>query len=112
MATHARPPIFDEGDDKWEAYQVRLEAFFEAHEIVDSKKRRALLVAALSTKTIYLLAGRCAPDKIQDLTYEATVQKLAEHFAPEGNEIAESYRFFTRNQQADESTSDLRARRS
>ncbi|KAL3226882.1 hypothetical protein MRX96_024602 [Rhipicephalus microplus] len=22
MATHAGPPIFDEGDDKWEAYQV------------------------------------------------------------------------------------------
>lgn len=107
MAMHAGPPIFDEGDDKWEAYQVRLEAFFEAHEIVDPKKRRALLVAALSTKTIDLLAGRCAPDKIQDLTYEAAVQKLAEHFAPKGNEIAESYRFFTRNQQADESTSDF-----
>ncbi|XP_070377069.1 uncharacterized protein [Dermacentor albipictus] len=107
MATQVGPPIFDEGDDKWDAYQVRLEAFFEAHEIVDPKKRRALLVAALSTKTVDLLAGRCAPNKIQDLTYEAAVQKLAEYFAPKGNEIAESYQFFTRNQQADESTSDF-----
>lgn len=107
MATHAGPPIFDEGDDKWEAYQVRLEAFFEAHEIVDPKKRRALLVSALSTKTVDLLAGRCAPEKIQDLTYEAAVEKLAEYYAPKGNEIAESYRFFTRNQQAGESTSDF-----
>ncbi|XP_070389585.1 uncharacterized protein [Dermacentor albipictus] len=107
MATQVGPPIFDEGDDKWDAYQVRLEAFFEAHDIVDPKKRRALLVAALSTKTVDLLAGRCAPNKIQDLTYEAAVQKLAEYFAPKGNEIAESYQFFTRNQQADESTSDF-----
>lgn len=86
---------------------MRLEAFFEAHEIVDPKKRWALLAAALSTKTIDLLAGRCAPDKIQDPTYEAAVQKLAEHFALKRNEIAESYRFFTRNQQIDESTSDF-----
>ncbi|XP_070386908.1 uncharacterized protein [Dermacentor albipictus] len=107
MATQVGPPIFDEGDDKWDAYQVRLEAFFEAHEIVDPKKRRALLVAALSTKTVDLLAGRCAPNRIQDLTYEAAVQKLAEYFAPKGNEIAESYQFFTRNQLADESTSDF-----
>ncbi|XP_075535225.1 uncharacterized protein LOC142570776 [Dermacentor variabilis] len=107
MATQVGPPIFDEGDDKWDAYQVRLEAFFQAHEIVDPKKRRALLVAALSTKTVDLLAGRSAPNKIQDLTYEAAVQKLAEYVAPKGNEIAESYQFFTRNQQADESTSDF-----
>ncbi|KAH6932447.1 hypothetical protein HPB50_006009 [Hyalomma asiaticum] len=69
MATHAGPPIFDEEYDKWEAYQVRLEAFFEAHEIVDPKKRRALVANALSTKTVDLLEGRCAPENIQDLTY-------------------------------------------
>ncbi|KAL3222025.1 hypothetical protein MRX96_029015 [Rhipicephalus microplus] len=54
-----------------------------------------------------LLAGRCPPEKILDLTYEAAVQKLAEYFAPKDNEKTDSYRFFTRNQQADESTSDF-----
>ncbi|KAL3197850.1 hypothetical protein MRX96_044666 [Rhipicephalus microplus] len=45
MATHAGPPTFDEVDVSWEAYRVRLDAFFEAYEIYDPKKRSALLEA-------------------------------------------------------------------
>ncbi|KAH7935664.1 hypothetical protein HPB52_011451 [Rhipicephalus sanguineus] len=59
---YASPPQFDETSDKWPAYQVRLEAFFEGNGITEDKKR-ALLVTALSTHTVDVLSGRCAPDK-------------------------------------------------
>ncbi|XP_075730847.1 uncharacterized protein LOC142774340 [Rhipicephalus microplus] len=103
MAAHAGPPGFDEEADNWEAYRLRLEAYFEVHDITNEKKRRAILVTALSTKTVDLLAARCAPAKIQDLKYEDAVKFLGERFAPACNEIAESYKFFTRKQLAGES---------
>ncbi|XP_075526654.1 uncharacterized protein LOC142558400 [Dermacentor variabilis] len=107
MAAHAGQPGFDETEHSWDAYQVRLQSYFEAYDIVDSKKRRALLTAALSTATVGIITVRCAPAKIQDLTYEKLLELLAEHFAPQGNEIAESYKFFTRCQRPDESTKDF-----
>ncbi|KAL3213775.1 hypothetical protein MRX96_035268 [Rhipicephalus microplus] len=88
MAAHACPPGFDEEADNWEAYRVRLEAYFEVHDVTDEKKRRAILVTALSTKTVDLLAARCAPAKIQDLKYEDAVKFLAELTLREAEEAA------------------------
>ncbi|KAL1475162.1 hypothetical protein MTO96_020137 [Rhipicephalus appendiculatus] len=61
---YASPPQFDETSYKWPAYQVRLEAFFEGNGITEDNKKRALLVTALSTHTVDVLSGRCAPDKV------------------------------------------------
>ncbi|KAL1475106.1 hypothetical protein MTO96_037523 [Rhipicephalus appendiculatus] len=74
MAAHAGPPAFDEEADNWEAYQLRLEAYFEVPDVADEKKRRAILVTALSTRTVDLLAARCAPAKIQDLKHDDAVK--------------------------------------
>ncbi|KAL3250421.1 hypothetical protein MRX96_055492 [Rhipicephalus microplus] len=43
MAAHAGPPGFDEEADNWEAYRLRLEAYFEVHDITNEKKRRGQL---------------------------------------------------------------------
>ncbi|KAL3247723.1 hypothetical protein MRX96_056801 [Rhipicephalus microplus] len=40
MAAPAGPPGFDEEADNWEAYRLRLEAYFEVHDVTDEKKRR------------------------------------------------------------------------
>ncbi|XP_072142112.1 uncharacterized protein [Dermacentor andersoni] len=71
MGGYASPPQFDETSNKWLAYQVRLEACFEGNGITDDKKKRALLVAALTTHTVDVLNGRCAPDKVNELTSKA-----------------------------------------
>lgn len=103
-------PQFDDAVDTWNAFKIRLEAFFEGHDLTDStaeKKRRALMVSALSTRTITVLSSRCAPQKLNDLTYSEVVQLLDDHFDPKPNEIAQSYKFFTRNQQPEESVKDF-----
>ncbi|KAH9382353.1 hypothetical protein HPB48_012883 [Haemaphysalis longicornis] len=95
---YACPPQLDETSDKWPAYQVRLEAFFEGNGITEDTKKRVLLVTALSTHTVDVLSGRCAPDKVNELSYPQVVALLKQHFSLQLNEIAQSYKFFTSSQ--------------
>lgn len=56
-------PNFNDTTDKWKPYLIKVEAYFEANAISDCAKKRALLVAALSTSTIQILLGKIAPAK-------------------------------------------------
>lgn len=96
-------PDFIEDTDKWHAYLVKVDAYFEANEVTDDAKKRALLVAALGSKTVEILCGRVAPRKPSSLSYEEVVSTLNEHYDPSPNEISESFKFFHRNQQEGES---------
>ncbi|XP_049276115.1 uncharacterized protein LOC125760281 [Rhipicephalus sanguineus] len=95
---HHQLPDFEEGKDKWTPYLIKVEAYFEANATEDSTKKRALLVAALSTHTIQVVAGKVAPGKPNALTYEEVVAVLSEHYDPKQHEITESYKFFSRCQ--------------
>ncbi|XP_042150195.1 uncharacterized protein LOC121838174 [Ixodes scapularis] len=77
MVSYAVPPQFDEAVDKWPAYQIRLEAFFEGNGVTDGKKKRALLVAALSTNTVDVISGRCAPAKAVPAMAAGRIQRWA-----------------------------------
>lgn len=46
---HQQLPDFDDERDNWKAYVIKAEAYFEALGVTESAKKRALLVAALST---------------------------------------------------------------
>ncbi|XP_070379702.1 uncharacterized protein [Dermacentor albipictus] len=106
MASHMLPN-FDDVADKWKPYLIKVEAYFEANAISDSTKKRALLVAALSTSTIQILMGRIAPAKPNALSYDEVVGVLNDHYDPKRNEIAESFQFFNRCQQENESIHDF-----
>ncbi|XP_049518369.1 uncharacterized protein LOC125943318 [Dermacentor silvarum] len=77
MAGYASPPQFEEATDHWPAYLVRLEAFFEGNGITEEKKKRALLVAGLSTHTVAVVSGRCAPTKPVPAMAAACIQRWA-----------------------------------
>ncbi|XP_077516772.1 uncharacterized protein LOC144127748 [Amblyomma americanum] len=94
----ARPPEFDDTTGSWSSYRVRLEAFFDGHDITDPGKKRALLVSALSDKVVRVLQGQCQSESVSSLSYEVVIQHLDNHFDPKANEIAASYAFFMRNQ--------------
>ncbi|XP_075728639.1 uncharacterized protein LOC119176573 isoform X2 [Rhipicephalus microplus] len=96
-------PEFEDAKDKWQAYLVKVEAYFEANDVKDDAKKRALLVAALGTKTIEILNGKVAPKKPNALTYAEVVQTLNSYYDPVPNEISESFKFFHRCQQEGES---------
>ncbi|XP_077519785.1 uncharacterized protein LOC144129492 [Amblyomma americanum] len=99
---HHQLPEYDDQSDNWKAYITKVEAYFEATGVSDSGKKRALLVAALSTRTVQVLSGQVAPRKPNSLTYEEAVKVLDAYFDPKRHEITESYRFFNRCQLEDE----------
>ncbi|XP_075553559.1 uncharacterized protein LOC142586190 [Dermacentor variabilis] len=81
MAGYASPPQFEEAADHWPAYLVRLEAFFEGNGITEEKKKRALLVAALSTHTERVISGILNPDKPVPAMAATPVQRWALHLS-------------------------------
>ncbi|XP_075539321.1 uncharacterized protein LOC142574008 [Dermacentor variabilis] len=104
VAEYASPPQFEEATEHWPAYLLRLEAFFEGNGITEEKKR-ALLVAGLSTRTVAVVSGRCAPTKVNEL-YNEALDILQKHFSPSPNEIVQSYKF-SRNQMPGEAVRDF-----
>ncbi|KAK8760724.1 hypothetical protein V5799_028010 [Amblyomma americanum] len=96
--THHQLPEYDDQSDNWKAYITKVEAYFEATGVSDSGKKRALLVAALSTRTVQVLSGQVALRKPNSLTYEEAVKVLDAYFDPKRHEITESHRFFNRCQ--------------
>ncbi|XP_077484915.1 uncharacterized protein LOC144094922 [Amblyomma americanum] len=95
---HHQLPEYDDQSDNWKAYITKVEAYIEATGVSDSGKKRMLLVAALSTRTVQVLSGQVAPRKPNSLTYEEAVKVLDAYFDPKRHEITESYRFFNRCQ--------------
>lgn len=83
-----RPPEFGDAEGTWPTYRVRLEAYFEAHNIVDETKKRALLISALTGSAVGVVQGRCHPKKVNELSYDEVVGYLEEHYAPQVNETA------------------------
>ncbi|XP_070395263.1 uncharacterized protein [Dermacentor albipictus] len=99
---HHQLPKYDDQSDNWKAYITKAEAYFEATGVSDLGKKRALLVAALSTHTVQVLSGQVAPRKPNSLTYEEAVNVLDDYFDPKRHEITESYQFFNRCQLEDD----------
>ncbi|XP_075533536.1 uncharacterized protein LOC142566584 [Dermacentor variabilis] len=104
---HQQLPDFDDERDNWKAYVIKTEAYFEAMSMTESAKKRALLVAALSTRTVQILAGRVAQKKPNSLEYEDVVKVLDEFFDPKHHEITKSFRFFNRCQLGGESVQEF-----
>lgn len=73
---------FDDTRDKWKPYPVKAEAYFKVNSITDPSKKTALLVSALSSKTVEVLAGRVAPRELNELTYKEVIQSLDGYYDP------------------------------
>ncbi|XP_077501458.1 uncharacterized protein LOC144112522 [Amblyomma americanum] len=77
MGGCASPSQFDETSGKWPAYHFRLEAFFEGNDVTGDKKKRALLIAVLTTHTVDLLNGRCHPNRAVPVMAAARILRWA-----------------------------------
>lgn len=75
--------------------------------MTDPKRKRALLVSALSTRTLEVLQLTCAPESVNKLPYEEVAKVLRNFFSPTPNEIAESFKLFNRHQKKDETMQEL-----
>jgi len=83
---------FDETEESWGNYVERLEQYFEANE-VDNTKKVSSLLTLIGGKTYSLLRDLTFPDKPWTKTYDQLTQLLNKHLSPMPLIIAERYRF-------------------
>ncbi|KAK8768476.1 hypothetical protein V5799_015060, partial [Amblyomma americanum] len=98
----AAPPQFDSNAETWTNYSERLETYFDANEITDDARKRAILITCLNPEVYGRLRSLLALKKPRDEPYEAIIALLKQHLNPAPSEIYETYRFQTRVQKTGE----------
>lgn len=85
------------GDD-FNLYAERLEHFFNLNKITEDKEKVAIL-ASFGGGELYKVQNKLvAPKKVSECTYKFIIEKLTAHFQPQLNVIAESFKFYKRDQ--------------
>lgn len=107
MAEHyiGATECFTIGDD-FVLYAERLEHFFLLNKIEEAKKKVACLCSFGGSELYKIISKLVAPKKPKEHTYDELVKKLTDHFNPAKNIIAESFKFYKRDQLQNESISE------
>lgn len=101
-----RMDSFDSAAEDWTTYIERLDQYFVANDIPNSKKV-AVLLSVMGAKTYNLLRSLMTPDKPADKSYTAIVTALETHLNPKPLVIAERFKFHKRNQLKTESIAEF-----
>lgn len=107
-ATIGKLSEFVPGSETVAAYSERVQLFFEANEIPESK-HVAVLLSVLGGKIYTLVRNLVAPDSPKDKSYEELIEALKKHFEPKPLLIAERFHFHRRYQQAGETVAEFAA---
>ncbi|XP_049325965.1 uncharacterized protein LOC125785828 [Astyanax mexicanus] len=97
---------FDNGNQSWEEYCEVLSHFFEANEITDAAKKRAILLSSVGSQAYGLMRNLLSPTKPGEKTYDELVELLKEHYNPKPSEIVQRFKFNSRNRKPKESVSE------
>nr|XP_054759939.1 uncharacterized protein K02A2.6-like [Lytechinus pictus] len=106
---------FEKAREPFTSYVERMELFFMANNIVETsqnaefvkERKKAILLTEIGTKIYVTLANLLARSKPKDATFDDIIDKLKNHFDPKPLEIAESYKFGTRNQKQGETVGEF-----
>lgn len=106
---------FDHNSQCWQVYRDRLQQWFIANDIVETKdatgvKRRAILLSALSESTYKLAADLARPKELQEVPFEDIVNLLNTHFISKTCGFGERYKFYAATQFQGESYPQWAAR--
>ena len=102
MPTFGRISEFVVEDERISAYLERVELYFGANDIANEKKV-AILLSVIGAKTYAVLRSLVAPDQPKDKSFAELKTLLKAHYDPKPLVIAERFRFYRRDQTAEES---------
>ena len=102
MATYGKIGEFKESAETWTQYVERLEQYFLANEVEDASKKRAILLSVCGSKTYALAIDLPQPARPAETTFKKIVDELGKHFSPKPSEIAERFKFHSRNRKEGE----------
>ena len=104
MATNTNIGCLDElhvGEEDFDCYIERLEQYFIANDVPETKKVAAFL-SAMGAKAYELLRNLVAPDSPKDKRFNDLVKTLRAHLKPKPLVIAERFKFYKRLQREEE----------
>ncbi len=107
MATIGTVAAFDEKTQSWEEYCEILDNFFEANDIDNAEKQRAILLSVVGSKIYSLIQNLLSPDKPKSKSYAQLVYLLKKHFNPKPSEIVQRFKFDSRSRRPDETVTDF-----
>ena len=94
MATFGSIGVFTESNESWENYTDRLDQYFEANEITDDGRQRAILISVVGPETYQLIARLLAPKKPKEATLKEIYDAMQEHTCPKPSAIVERTKFY------------------
>ena len=103
MATHGKIATFNSTVESWTSYCERLHFYFDANDIVDSGKKRSILLTVCGPSTYQLLKNLVQPRTPMEKTYDEIVETLKTHFNSKPSPIIQRFKFNTRDRHAGES---------
>ncbi|XP_037520573.1 uncharacterized protein LOC119397207 [Rhipicephalus sanguineus] len=90
-------PEFVSGTD-WSSPIERLEFYYEANDIVESSKKRAMLFTICGEQTYETMRALVAPKKPSEVDFVDIIKLMTQHFDPRPSELLGRYRFQKRDQ--------------
>lgn len=93
---------FDSQTQTWEEYCEVLHHFFEANEIDDAGRQKAILLSSVGSQTYSLMRNLVSPAKPGDKSFDELVKLLKDHFNPKPSEIVQRFKFNSRNRKQGE----------
>ena len=113
MATYGTIGEFNvTGTETWARYIDRLGQYFEANQITDGGRKRAILNSVVGPTTYELFCKLLAPNKPTESSFDEIKEAMEKHVIPTTSVILERSKFNTRVQKPGESlasfTADLR----
>ena len=105
MALHGAVGEFDPTKEDWLTYSQRLKFYFEANDVEDAAKQRAILLSVAGPETFRLLSSLVAPLTVKDKTFTELVDLLSGHYNPKKSAAVHRFKFNSRVRNPNESVS-------
>lgn len=100
---------FDHVIHSWHTYKCRINQWFIANDVKETKKR-AVLLSSFTEGTYKLAADLALPKEIQEVPYDEIITLLDNHFTPKKKGFSDRYTFYSAVQSEGETFSQWAAR--
>lgn len=94
---------FKMGTDDWEEFMERIELYYEANDIENEEKKRAILLTQIDAETYSIVRKVCAPQKPKETSLKDIITKMEKYIQPKENETVLRQQFRERKQKKEES---------
>ena len=91
----------------WGAWIDRLEFYYQAMDVTDADKKRAVLLSTVGEQTYNLVRSLSAPAKPGTKTFDQICEMLATHFEPQVNLTLQRYKFSSCNRKPEQTVTQF-----